>query len=87
VLACPDVIGAAADADAGGDLGAERLDGSVVIEPDHQLGAVGRRNPQDEIMTVVMLRLPLTLGLAGRLVLSSDGLKVVPLARTVVPGS
>ena len=39
--AVPDVVAAAADADVAGDLGAERLHGPVVVQPDHQLGAVG----------------------------------------------
>src|SRR5262249_37618326 len=39
--ALPHIVAAAADADVAGDLGAERLNGAVVVQPDHQLGAVG----------------------------------------------
>src|SRR5262249_34700130 len=41
LLAVPDIVAAAADADVIGGLGAEGPHGAIVVQPDHQLGAVG----------------------------------------------
>src|SRR5262249_3749962 len=41
LLAEPHLVASAADADVAGHLVAERPHGTVVVQPDHQLGAVG----------------------------------------------